>query len=263
MAATFDTVFSDLVTSQASPFAYVSNAGSVAGSIGSNSNRVLIAAVQFRHTGGGGITDITGVAVTWAGNSMTAINSTTDTTEQTRIYLFGLKGANVTTGAQTISVSWTGGTTNEITLSGWSYYDADQTTGWQNFNSATATSTNASITITSANGNAVVAALLVNADPAISAGTADWEDSFFRYHVGAHRASTGASTAITYTNASAAWLMAGVDIIAAPAGSSSVSPSASSSVSLSVSPSSSVSPSPSPSTPALTIIGRSVLDYDI
>lgn len=73
-----------------------------------------------------------------------------------------------------------------------------------------------------------------------------------------------ATLSVTWGSTGSARGLAGVRVAQASAGnSSSVSPSVSASVSPTPSPSSSVSPSPSPSTAALTIVGRSVLDYDI
>lgn len=98
MAVTFDTKFESGATGQASPFAFVSNAGTVAGTVGANSNRVLIGWVGFR-----GVTT-SAVAMTWNGVSMTAIGTkVTAAGGLYEMYLFGL--INPDTGAQTLSVS--------------------------------------------------------------------------------------------------------------------------------------------------------------
>jgi hypothetical protein len=260
MAVAFDTKFEKGGASQASPFSFVSNAGTVAGSIGANSNRVLIVVVQFATS----VPSVT--AVTWNSVSMSLIANTTITqpgagTKTTRLY--GLIAP--ATGAQTIAVTWTGGA-ETIVVGGVSLYDADQSTGWQNGTTATGTDTAATITVTSANGNLVVGARSdQNATTAtIANGTQDWDErNFDGNYGGVHRASTTGSTVMGWTlGTSVDWGMAGVDVIAAAGGgsaSASVSPSISASAS--ATPSASVSSSASPSVAGILLIERPVFDY--
>lgn len=167
MAVTFDAKFEKGATGQTSPFSFVSNAGTVTGSVGANSNRVLIGYVAFR-----GITS-SAVAMTWNGVSMTAISgaSLTAVAGSMDLYLFGLIAP--ATGAQTLSVSWTGGSSAPVVLGAISLYNADQTTGWQNGGTDTNTGTSVSGTVSSANGNMAVAGLCDNnaTSATITAGT--------------------------------------------------------------------------------------------
>lgn len=208
----FDATFEKGATGQATPFAYVSNAGTVAGSVGANSNRVLIACVSF--FGATVDTGIGTVTATWNGVSMTQIN-TAGIAGVLKDFIFGL--INPATGAQTISVGWDGGNSYDITVGCGSFYNANQTTAWQNFNSATATSTTPSLDITSTSGNMACGMRHdANATSAvIGNGTQMWDERSFDGNMGgSYRASTGATTNLSWTiGSSVQWLMCGVDVI--------------------------------------------------
>lgn len=210
MSVAFDTKFQKASGSTASPFSYVSNAGTVAGSIGANNNRALIVALTFR-----GIAS-SAVSVTWNGVAMTQIGSKVSLAGTFELYLFGLIAPD--TGAQTISASWTGGI-GGVCLGGISVYNADQTTGWQNYATNTATSTSATVAVTTANGNMVAGHNCDN--NALSwtqtSGTKDWDERNFDGNFqGCHKASTGSSESLSGTlGSSVAWAMQGVDVIVA------------------------------------------------
>lgn len=207
-AVTFDSTFEKGANS-ASPFSFVSNAGTVAGSVGANSNRVLIAYLALR-----GVAAST-ATMTWNGVAMTQIG-TVQNDGNTDAYLFGLIAP--ATGAQTLAATWTGGAAGPVVLGAVSVYDADQTTGWQNNGTDSGTGSPASSVVTSANGNMAIAGHANNngASTAISAGTSAWNELAFdgNYAMG-YRASTGASTTITWTfTGSVVWLNLKVDVIA-------------------------------------------------
>lgn len=218
MAVTFDSTFEHHGTgSQASPFSYVSNAGTVTGTVGANSNRVLIVYVAFR-----GITS-SAVSVTWNGVSMTQIVSQLTLASAWDEYLFGL--INPATGAQTLSVAWTGGAAT-VAMGAVSLYNADQSTGWQNSGTDTGTGTpqTAASVITSANGNMAVAGHGNNNATGTSitagSGTSAWiETSLDGNYAMAYRPSTSGSTTISWDLGSAQiWGNVKVDVIAASAG---------------------------------------------
>lgn len=214
MAVTFDAHFEKGSGTASSPFSYVSNAGTVAGSVGANSNRVLIVAVCFGFgSSAGSVT-----APTWSGTSTTLITSASTTNAQT--FLYGLIAP--ATGAQTISVAWSGAASN-IALGAVSLFNADQTTGWHNSGTDTGTGTSASSTITSANGDMAIASHCNDnaSGTSIGTGTSDWiETAFNGNYAEARNPASGASTTIAWTlGSSVAWANAKVDVIAFSGGS--------------------------------------------
>lgn len=217
MAVAFDTAFEQGVAADASPFSFVSNAGTVAGSIGNNSNRVLIGIVGFDDSvtvsTAAGLTPVT---MTWGGVSMTAIGAGLDTPGGFSVFLFGLIAPAI--GAQTLNVAWSVDS-NSLALGGISVYNADQTTGWQNATTNTGTSTSATIAVPFSTGNAVVVGRTDDngSSAVIAAGTQDWDErSLNGNYGGAHNLSSGT---VTWTlGSSVGWAMAGVEVIAASAG---------------------------------------------
>ncbi len=204
---TFDTKFEKGSNAQASPFSYASGSGTVAGSIGSNSNRCVVFVVGSSAT-------LTSPAVTWNGVSATSIGSSTVGGSYS-VYLFGL--VNPASGSQTVSLSWSGGTTPTIVLGGISVYNANQSTCWQNFTSNTGlASTTATVTVTSTSGHIVVGGRAdANATSAtITSGTQDYDERCCNGNYGAgHLVASGSTGAITWTLGSAQdWAMAGVDL---------------------------------------------------
>lgn len=236
---------------------------SVAVTVVANANRVAVGVLFASHPLGT-------TAATFAGNAMTSLGTVSDASGRV-VQMYALKGdANIPTGSQTFSVTYTG-TPSVAGVGVWVFDGADQTTGWQNFATAgPTTDTAATITITSANGNMACAAEIDDnaSGRTINGGTSDWEETAFDgNYLGSHRASVSGSTQLGWTlGSSVSWAMAGVDVIAATAaGSSSVSPSvsrsASPSSSLSASPSSTPSASISPSPAGIIVMERTVFDY--
>lgn len=201
MAVTFDAHFEKGAASQASPFSYLSSAGTVAGSIGVNSNRVLIVFVGFA-----GITS-SALSVTWNSVPMSPITSMAALASSYDLYLYGLIAP--ATGAQTLAVSWTGGTAASIWLGGVSVFNADQATGWDNAGTDTGAASPASSTITTTNGDMAIAGHVNNngGSTAISVGTSDWIDTAFSGNAAQGRnPAVGASTVLTWTYTGAfAW----------------------------------------------------------
>lgn len=194
-------------SSQASPFSFVSNAGSTSGTVGSNSNRALFAIVAFRSTG------YTVTAVTWNGVAMTQIGSKL-AAGGGEINLFGL--INPATGNQTLSATWTGGSAT-VTLGAVSLYNVNQTTAWQNNGTDTGTGTSASSTVTSANGNAVVVGHLNDnaTTTGITTGNSNWiETALDGNYAQAYNLSTTGSTVVAWTlGTSVAWGNIKCDVI--------------------------------------------------
>lgn len=214
MIVTPDSKFEKGTASPASPFAFASNAGTVTGTVGANTNRGIIAFVSTLNA------DVTGLSVTWGGVPMTEIGTSVNASGSYFLRIFGLKGdANVATGNQTLSASWSGGTPTHMILGAVSVYNVDPTTGWQNKNSATGTSVSPTVTITSANGNMAIAALIDDnsTSATITSGTSAWNERAFEgnYNAGYLGSSSG-STAVSWTlGSSVAWVVSGVDVIAA------------------------------------------------
>lgn len=219
MAVTFDARFHQKFSLKSSPASFTSNAGTTTGSVGANSNRVLIGFAHFNDT----VANMGTVSMTWAGNAMTAIGSGANTGGGQSVFMFGLKtDASVTTGAQTLSCSWTGGTTPDTVVGAISFFNCDTTTGWQNAGSDTGSGTSASSAVTSANGNMAVVAHANNnaSSTTISAGTAGYtETSLNGNYASGYQASTGASSTVTWTlGSSVGWANVKADVIAASGG---------------------------------------------
>ena len=213
MAVTFDDAFEAGTGAQASPFSFTSGSGTVPGTVGANNNRVLIGFLGARATS----VQLGTPSMTWAGAGMTLIGQLNESVFT--LALFGLIAP--TTGSQTLSASWTGAHATVTVIGGISVYEANQSTGWQNFTSTSATGTAASLTVTSANGNMVVGGRSDDnsSGETIADGTEDWNDRNFNGNYGGvHRASVSSSTVIGWTISSVLWGMVGVDVIAASGG---------------------------------------------
>lgn len=214
MAVAFDSFFEDGVSSGTS-ISFVSSSGNVAGSVASNSNRALIVALVARN---GGI--VTSPSGTWNGVSLGTQVDHQSGSSFGDIWWWVLKAPD--TGAQTITVSWTGAVT--ATLMAWSLYNVDQTTTYnlRTENEATSTALSSG-SVSTTNGNMVLAAGFDNdasSGTFDTGGTSDVRDGRFsgNYH-GAHTASTGATATISGTlGSSVFWYVLPIDIIAASAG---------------------------------------------
>jgi hypothetical protein len=214
-AVAFDSKFEKGANSQASPFSFVSNAGTVTGTVGNNANRVLIGYVAFRTL----VTEPSAVAMTWNSVSMTQIGSKVNFGGSPyAIWVFGLIAP--ATGAQTISTSWTGGNVDSVALGAVSLYNGDQTTGWQNSGSDTGTSTAPSSSVTTANGNAVVVCHGNDnaSSTVINQGTSAWiEGALNGNYAMAYKLSTTTPETVSWTlGSSVAWGNFKVDVIKAP-----------------------------------------------
>lgn len=210
MAVTYDTTFEKGSGGTTSPFSFVSNAGTVSGSVGSNTNRVLIAYSETPNS-----STVTGV--TWAGVSMSSIGSIVSNSRT--LALWGLIAPAI--GAQTLSLTFTG-TTGEVVLGAVSLYNADQSTGWRNFASSTSTSISPSLTITTASGDIAVAAMQENnaiSDTTVL-GTRVWQDDSFSFVQNQYYSSaSGTSTTISAAlGSSVLWGMVGVDVLSPATG---------------------------------------------
>lgn len=176
-----------------------------------NANRVVIGCL-FGSAGHGT------TAMTFAGNAMTSLGAPVLTGTGRSSELFALKGdASIPTGSQTLSSTYT--SAPQVSGVGcWVFDGADQTTGWQNYTTASGSTSPSTIAINSANGNMVCGAEIDDnsAGRSITSGVSDWtETAFDGNYLGSHLASTGASTTLSWTNTGVSWAMQGVDIIAA------------------------------------------------
>lgn len=199
----------------------------VAITIGANANRVLVVFVMVKS--GSAPSSVT---VDLSGTNVPAVagGPFVDGTGFYRIYAFSLIAPG--TGAKNLNVTVSGVTPTTLVCGGFSFYNADQSTGVSNLTSNTGSSTTASVAVTTSSGNAVAAVAADNngtSTPTVSGATSDFEQRAFdgNYH-GAHQLSTGATETPTWTgiNASAVdWVAAGINVIAAAgAGNLSASP---------------------------------------
>lgn len=211
LAVAFDSTFQKGVNTQTSPYNFVSNAGDVTGTVGSNTNRVLIACLQLR-----------GVAssahgVTWNGVAMTQIGSLFEPNANYDVSVWGLIAP--ATGNQTLEGTWTGGSAPNACLSAVSLYNAHQTTAWQNNGTDTATGTSALSTVTTADGNmALVFHLNDNASSTtIAQGTSLWVETDLNGNYAAGReASNAGSEVIEWTlGSSVLWGNFKLDVVKA------------------------------------------------
>lgn len=209
-SASFDSHFQKGFNSATSPSAFVSNAGTVPGTLG-GTNRVLIAYAGFDTTAAA----LGTVAATWAGAAMTLINSIAAPAGTYILYQFGLIAPTV--GNQTLSVTWTLSVSPALSLSGVCIESADQSTGWANAGTDTGTGTSASSAVTTTSGDfALVGHLNDNATgTTIATGTTDFiETSLNGNYAGARNAAVGASTTVAWTLASSvAWANAKVSVL--------------------------------------------------
>lgn len=224
--------------------------------------------------------NVTGV--TWNGVAMTHVATATESAgagQESTIYSI----VNPPTSASDIVVSFN--TTAAAYAVASSYNGVDQTTPISNStttNTSTATASPVTVTCTTASDEIVVDAVAwTQSDtvaPSVGANQTtllnQLYDSFFFALASRQAGADGGVMSWTFTG-TAHWATAAASLKAAASGSSSVSPSVSPSVSASVSPtpsssvsasasssaSSSVSASASPSSPALTIVSRTVLDF--
>ena len=227
MSVIFNTAnsFEDQQLITGTSMSFTSNApvSGKSGVVTSSANRVLIAFLSFQDVGA-----TSGHAMTWAGQAMTLINSVTFNTY--KIFCFELHtDATIATGAQVLGASWTGSLSSAtITLFGFSVSGADQTTGYQNFTSASdasGTTNNPSVTITSADGNIAVASFADdNASSFTVGGTShsppevDERDLTGNYQL-VYNDTSSASKQINGTlGSNKPWGVCGVDVVAVSAG---------------------------------------------
>lgn len=186
--------------------------------VAANSNRVLIGMMLMKSAAP------TTITMTWNGTSMTQIGSpVVDGLSAYRIYVFGLIAP--ATGTQNLVGTITGVTATTMVVAGWSFYNADQTTGWNNQTSNTGNSTTGSVAITTSSGDAVAAGMVDNngsLTPTTSGATSDFEQrAFDGNYRGAHQLSTGATETPTWTSINATnitWAAIGVNVIQASGG---------------------------------------------
>jgi hypothetical protein len=230
-AVTYDSKFEKNFNSASSPSSFVSNAGTVSGSVGNNANRVLIVAVclsreasfwgnmTMKATKGGSLT------------AMTLIQATDYALGLRSVRLYGLAAPD--TGNITLEFSWDSGQSGiTVYVGAISVYNADQVTGWTNSGAdtgAAGTGTDADSTVTTTAGNMVIVAHgNDNASSTVvdEAGGHDsrianaWLDTCCNTNAGqAYFASDDSSALMGWNLGSAvAWANVKTDVIAASAG---------------------------------------------
>lgn len=218
MAVLFDSRFAKGQNAGGTSFSFVSNAGTEAGTVGNNSNRILMAIAAFSN----GATSVGTVTFSWNGVTFPTV-SVQEFDSANRYLVIGvlITDANIATGNQTLQVAWTGAHAQTTYLGAISMYNADQTTGYRNNVTATGVSTSPALTIATANGNMTVTGWYdANASSPFTLGAVgvlDWDERAFNGNTqGAHNAATGSSDAWTATlSISVGWAVVGLDVIAA------------------------------------------------
>lgn len=212
-AVTLDTKFEKGFASPAtSPVSFVSNAGTVSGSVGSNSNRILIIYLVFDN----GTVTPNGTP-TWNGVSSTQLGTFVSIASSGQtIYLYRLLAP--TTGAQTLSAAFNAGS-SAVVLGAISLFNVDQVTGANNYQSTTGTGTAESISVTSvSNLNMIVggsgdnnASSFTITAPAVL----DFNETSFNGNFQlTHTAANGGSTTIAATlGSSVNWASAAVEVL--------------------------------------------------
>lgn len=179
-----------------------------AGSNGT-SDRALIFAVCFPNSVNG---LISGVSVTWHGQSMSSIISQNTTVSDT--YVFGLVAPD--TGSNNFVLTFTGVTTR-LDVSVLSVVGANQTGGSTTFANATSkidTGSPSNITVNSATGDICFATHTVSTDFTTPSGTDIGKDNLATIGANASNWDVGASTVtLTYTNGGGNWKSLGCDIV--------------------------------------------------
>ena len=196
--------------SPASPQSFVSNAGTVAGTVAANANRVMICMVQFRAA-----SSVTATP-SWNGVAMTAINSINSDATSDYVGLWGLK--NPASGNQSLSLTFTGTITN-FSLGAICFDNADQVTGWVDRGWTTGTSTGVTSTISTGAGNAVLHFIANNNSAGAittSPGTQIYTDTAFQGNaIAAYKLSTSSSETITtgWVTSAIQYVIGTVDIL--------------------------------------------------
>jgi len=152
MATTFEAVSKN---STSDVFNTAGDAVTFAHNAGTNSNRILYVFVAWHSAGSHTI-----AAVTYNGVSVTSLGAAV---QESNTLLQGFRLINPATGSNTVSVDPSAGSVNRsVAIIAVSYYDNDQSTGFENYTTANATDSSApfeaDITVTSATNNRVVAA---------------------------------------------------------------------------------------------------------
>lgn len=208
-ATTFDAHFEKGASAQTSPFSYVSNAGTVTGTV-AGSERVLIGCLTSTNS----VATMAATTMTWNSVSMTAIGSFDATGGiGMSIFLFGLIAP--ATGNQTLAATWGGGAA-DVSLGAVSYTGVDQTTAWSDFTTNSGTSTSATVVVNTAASDMIFACRAdSNATTAtIATGTLDWDERTLNGNYGAGRnTAVGATTTVTWTlGSSVYWATAGARV---------------------------------------------------
>ncbi len=210
MAVDFDAKFEKGASNPVSPFSFQSDAGTVAGTIGSGSNRFLLGYAAFRTAVGTHGT----IAMTWDGVSMTQIGSATASAGPAVMYLFALIAPN--SGAKALACSYSA-SQDPIVTGGISFTGADQTTGYADFTTATGAVSPATITVPNMTVGDYSAGGRIdnNATSAtIQNGTQAWDERNFNGNYGGvYQADTG--TLGWTLGSSQAWCMAAIRILQA------------------------------------------------
>lgn len=215
MAASLDTKFEKGLStgSAVTSFSFVSNAGTVSGTVGNN-NRVLIGFLASNQS----IAQLGTVGMTWDGVALTAITSRSNGATGS-VWLLGLIAPNI--GNKTLAATFNN-SSGTFYLGAICVQEADQTTGWQNSGTDTGSGSPASSAVTSASGNFAIAGHDNDngGSTAISAGTSAWIDTANDTNAAmGYVASSGSTSTITWTyTGSHAWGNVKVDVIAVGAG---------------------------------------------
>lgn len=141
MPVGFDSRFEKNTNAFSNPFTFVSSAGSVAGTVNNNSNRVLVGVFTARSN----LAGIGTLTMQWNGTTMTQINSLAISITHC---MFVCILAAPATGSNSLSASWTGAySSGEVSLGAVSLYDAQQSPEYSDYTTNTGSVTPASLTV--------------------------------------------------------------------------------------------------------------------
>lgn len=156
------------------------------------------------------------LSATYAGVSMTSVLGPIHSGGATRGFVQMFRLVAPAPGANTVSITVTGGTA-DLTAASISFNNVNQTTPIQNATSATGSSTAPSVTVTSATGNVVIDALGVGSNITATGKTFRSYKNLNLLSAGGNGATSissgAASVTMSYTVVTDQWAIIGADIV--------------------------------------------------
>lgn len=169
--------------------------------IAAGNDRYLIVGLGSRNG------SLSGLAITWNGVALTQLNIQQEPTWLNTAYIFGL--AAPATGNQTLTVSWTGGSSERITFRALCLNNVSAVSG--TLTNGNGNSANSQGNIATAIGDATVSVNTNSGSVAAVSHTQLWADS--NLSTAQYNLSTGSLDAHQYTHASTQWAIAGIRLL--------------------------------------------------